>query len=68
MRASAETVTLLTTYYEAMAANNPEEYGSYYAEDMTLTFGNSPEIRGRGAIVASMSDMLSRSPRWVMNS
>ena len=48
MRASAETVTLLTTYDEAMAANNPEEYGSYYAEDMTLTFGNSPEIRGRG--------------------
>lgn len=58
MRASAETVRLLTEYYAAMEANDPGEFGSYYAENMTLTFGNSPEIKGRNNIITAFSDKL----------
>jgi ketosteroid isomerase-like protein len=58
MRASTETVRLLTEYFAAMEAKNSQEFGSYYAEDMTLTFGNSPEIKGRDNIIAAISDML----------
>ncbi|MFC9354842.1 nuclear transport factor 2 family protein [Arthrobacter sp. NPDC057013] len=58
MRATAETAKVLTHYYAAMEANNPSEFGSYYAENMTLTFGNSPEIKGRHNIIAAFSDKL----------
>ncbi len=58
MRASTETTKLLTEYYAAMEANDPRAYGSYYAENMTLTFGNSPEIKGRENIVAAFSSKL----------
>jgi hypothetical protein len=58
MRASTETVRLLTDYYAAMEANSPREFGSYYAETMTLTFGNSPEIKGRDNIISAFSDKL----------
>lgn len=58
MRASAETVKMLAEYYAAMEANNPREFGSYYAENMTLTFGNSPEIKGRENIIAAFSEKL----------
>jgi ketosteroid isomerase-like protein len=51
---------LLNDYYAAMEANNPREFGSYYAEDMTLTFGNSPEIKGRDNIISAFSDMLDK--------
>ncbi|MFC6066988.1 nuclear transport factor 2 family protein [Streptomyces ochraceiscleroticus] len=60
MRASTETVRLLTEYYAAMEANRPREFGSYYAEDMTLTFGNSPEIKGRENVVAAFREVLDR--------
>lgn len=58
MRASTETAEMLTEYYAAMEANNPREFGSYYAENMTLTFGNSPEIKGRENIISAFSDKL----------
>ena len=60
MRARTETVRLLTEYFAAMEANNPREFGSYYAENMTLTFGNSPEIKGRDNIISALSDMLDK--------
>jgi ketosteroid isomerase-like protein len=58
MRASTETVRLLTQYYAAMETKNSQEFGSYYAEDMTLTFGNSPEIKGRDNVIAAFKDAL----------
>ncbi|WP_327726597.1 nuclear transport factor 2 family protein [Streptomyces sp. NBC_00487] len=58
MRASTETVRLLTEYYAAMEANSPQEFGSYYAEEMTLTFGNSPEIKGRENIISALRGKL----------
>lgn len=60
MRASTETVRLLTEYYAAMEANNPREFGSYYADNMTLTFGNSPEIKGREDITSTLSNTLDK--------
>ncbi|MDV7088964.1 nuclear transport factor 2 family protein [Rhodococcus opacus] len=59
MRANKATIDLLTEYYSAMATNDPSRYGAYYAEDMTLTFGNSPEVKGRENVLASF-DILNR--------
>jgi ketosteroid isomerase-like protein len=58
MRASTETVSMLTAYYAAMEAKDSQEYGSYYAEDMTLTFGNRPEVSGRDNVIAAFSGAL----------
>ncbi|MCX4647034.1 nuclear transport factor 2 family protein [Streptomyces sp. NBC_01446] len=58
MHASTETLRLLTEYYAVMEANRPHEFGSYYAEDMTLTFGNSPEVKGRENVVSAFRDAL----------
>lgn len=58
MRARAETVRLLTDYYAAMEENEPAKFGAYYADGMTLTFGNSPEITGRKNIVEAFSAKL----------
>jgi ketosteroid isomerase-like protein len=60
MRASTETSRMLTEYFAAMEAKNSQEFGSYYAEDMTLTFGNSPEIKGRDNIISAFSDALDK--------
>ena len=60
MRASTETVRLLTEYFATMEANDFQEFCSYYAEDMTLTFGNSPEIKGRDNIISAFSDALDK--------
>ena len=51
MSASQATRDLLVEYYAAMETNDPGRYGTYYADDMTLTFGNSPTVTGREAIV-----------------
>ncbi|MEU6443112.1 nuclear transport factor 2 family protein [Streptomyces sp. NPDC047046] len=60
MRARTETVKRLTDYYAAMEANRPHEFGSYYAEHMTLTFGNSPEIKGRENVTSAFREVLDR--------
>jgi hypothetical protein len=41
-----------------MEANDPARYGSYYADDMTLTFGNSPTITGRQNVIDTMTAVL----------
>ncbi|MCJ1674576.1 nuclear transport factor 2 family protein [Rathayibacter sp. VKM Ac-2929] len=43
-----------------MEANDPDLFGSYYAEDMTLTFNSGSEIRGREQVVSAFSAMLDR--------
>ena len=60
MGASQATMDLLNEYYAAMETNDPRRYGAYYADDMTLTFGNSPTIRGRENIVAAFAEVLGR--------
>jgi ketosteroid isomerase-like protein len=60
MNASGSTAGLLPEYYAAMEANDPLRYSAYYAEDMTLTFGNNPTIRGRRNVVAAFGAVLNR--------
>jgi len=60
VRASQATIDLLTKYYDAMEENDPERYGAYYADDMTLTFANSPAVTGRESALAAFSDVLNK--------
>ena len=60
MRATAKTIKLLTDYYAAMEANNPRDFGSYYAENMTLKFGNSPQITGRNNVISAFTEVLDK--------
>ena len=60
MTASQATLDLLTEYYAAMETNDPLRYGAYYAEDMTLTFGNSPEVKGRDNVISAFNDALDK--------
>jgi ketosteroid isomerase-like protein len=58
--ASQATIDLLTNYYDAMEANDPERYGAYYADDMTLTFANSTAVTSRESVIAAFSDVLNK--------
>lgn len=60
MRASQEIVDLLTQYYAAMETNQPDRYGEYFADDITLTFAPAPTITGRDAALTAMSGLLGR--------
>ena len=60
MTASQGTVALLTGYYAAMETNDPRRYGVYYAEDMTLTFGNSATIYGGQNVLAAFAEVLNK--------
>jgi hypothetical protein len=57
---SQATIELLTEYYDAMETNEPGCYGTYYSDDMTLTFGNSPTIEGRENVIAAFAEVLKR--------
>jgi ketosteroid isomerase-like protein len=60
LQASQATIDLLDEYYGAMESNDPQRYGTYYADNMTLTFGNSPTITGRENVVAAFAEVLNR--------
>ena len=60
MQASQATIDLLNEYYGVMESNDPRRYGAYYADDMTLTFANSPTIKGRDNVVAAFAEALNR--------
>ena len=49
-QADQGTIDLLTDYFDAMEAKDHERLGSYYADNITLTFANAPTITGRDAI------------------
>ncbi|MGC5172751.1 nuclear transport factor 2 family protein [Microbacterium sp. DT81.1] len=50
----------LENYYDAMETNDPARYSAYYAEDITLTFGNEAPIHGRQAVTEAFDGVLSR--------
>ena len=60
MSASQATLDLLTDYYAAMETSDPLRYGTYYAEGMTLTFGNSPTITGRQNVIGAFAEVLGK--------
>ena len=59
-RADQATMDLLTDYFDAMEAKDHERLGSYYADDITLTFANAPTIIGRDAMLERMVTLLGR--------
>lgn len=58
MRASQATIDMLNDYYQGIEANDPDRFGKYYADDMTLVFANAPQSVGREAAVTAFSGIL----------
>ena len=59
-RADQATIDLLTDYFDAMEAKNFDRLGSYYADDVSLTFANAPTITGRDAMLDQMTTLLGK--------
>ena len=59
-RADQATIDLLTDYFAAMEAKNFDRLGSYYADDVSLTFANAPTITGRDAMLDQMTTLLGK--------
>lgn len=59
-RADQATIDLLTDYFDAMEAKNFDWLGSYYADDVSLTFANAPTITGRDAMLDQMTTLLGK--------
>jgi ketosteroid isomerase-like protein len=59
-RADQATIELLTEYFAAMEAKDSERIGSFYADDIALTFANATTITGRTAVLAQMTTLLGK--------
>lgn len=59
-RADQATIELLMDYFAAMEAKDSERIGSYYADDIALTFANAPTITGRTAVLTQMTRLLGK--------
>jgi len=59
-QADQATVDLVTDYFAAMEAKDVERLGSYYADNISLTFANAPTITGRDAMLAQMTTLLGK--------
>lgn len=57
------TTEFLTCYYAMMETNEPARYGSFYADDVRLRFGNDDVIVGREATVKAFDNVLGRVSR-----
>jgi limonene-1,2-epoxide hydrolase len=57
-RAAQSTISLLNDYFGAMESKDTERLGSYYADNITLTFANAPTITGRDAMLDRMVTLL----------
>ena len=59
-QADQATIDLLTDYFDAMEAKDFDRLGSYYADNISLTFANAPTITGRDAMLAQMTTLLGK--------
>jgi ketosteroid isomerase-like protein len=59
-QADQATIDLLTDYFDAMEAKDEQRLGSYYADNITLTFANTPTITGRDAMLERMTTLLTK--------
>lgn len=59
-QADQATIDLLSDYFHAMEAKDPERLGSYYADNITLSFANTPTITGRAAVMEQMTTLLGK--------
>lgn len=54
-RADQATIDLLTEYFAVMEAKDYGRLGDYLADDIRLTFANSPTVTGREIVRAQMA-------------
>jgi ketosteroid isomerase-like protein len=59
-QADQATIDLLIDYFDAMEAKDFDRLGSYYADNISLTFANAPTITGRDAMLAQMTTLLGK--------
>jgi hypothetical protein len=59
-QADQATIDLLTDYFDAIEVKDHERLGSYYADNITLTFANAPTITGRDAVLKQMTTLLGK--------
>jgi len=59
MIASQETVDFLVGYYAEMEAGDPDRYGKYLADNISLTFSNNQPINGRESVMEAYDGLLS---------
>jgi ketosteroid isomerase-like protein len=59
-QADQATIDLLIDYFDAMEAKDFDRLGSYYADNISLTFANAPTITGRVAMLAQMTTLLGK--------
>ena len=59
-RADQATDRPANDYFDAMEAKDLDRLGAYYADDITLTFANSPTITGRDAMLDQMMTLLGK--------
>ena len=54
------TIAFLTDYFATIEAKDFDRLGTFYADDMTLTFGNAPTVTGRRTALAQMTALLGK--------
>jgi len=59
-RADQATIDILTDYFDAMEAKNFDRLGSYYTDDISLTFANAPPITGRDTMLNQITTLLGK--------
>ena len=59
-QADQATIDLLTDYFDAMEVKDHERLGTYYADNISLTFANAPTITGRDAMLEQMTSLLGK--------
>lgn len=59
-QADQATIDILTDYFNAMEAKDPGRLGSYYADNITLSFANAPTITGRADVLEQMTALLGK--------
>ena len=59
-QADQATIDLLIDYFDAMEAKDFDRLGSYYADNISLTFANAPTITGRDAMLNQMTTLLGK--------
>ena len=59
-QADQATIDLLIDYFDAIEAKDFDRLGSYYADNISLTFANAPTITGRDAMLEQMTTLLGK--------
>ena len=59
-RADQTIIDLLTAYFAAIEVKDFDEIGSYYADDISMTFANAATLTGRDAVLNQITTLLGK--------